>query len=176
MLRFEPIPARKSPGTNPSNRAIICHDFHPNPTFIADSVWTLNDIQKLLNRIRALLTSYTINMSAFRPIRPSTDTKDEPLSGESSLQGALDSHGPLGKGRKRRVPSHVSQNACTNCKKARAKVRLRLITASPAAYNGLNSVMARSPLLAHAASVAIKQTSVSTKFTSRPPRKSLSGR
>lgn len=28
----------------------------------------------------------------------------------------------VGKARRRKTPSHVSSNACTNCKKARAKV------------------------------------------------------
>lgn len=68
-----------------------------------------------------------LNMSAFRPIRPTTDSKEEVPMGQSGPQASgLESNVTLGKARKRRAPSNVSQNACTNCKKARAKVKQKI--------------------------------------------------
>ncbi|KAF2091466.1 hypothetical protein K490DRAFT_60906 [Saccharata proteae CBS 121410] len=71
-------------------------------------------------------------MSAFRPIAPSSSSSTAPdarSGGEDGLlptaEGAQDTasnpQAGTGRARKRRAPSQVSQNACTNCKKARAK-------------------------------------------------------
>lgn len=110
-------------------------------------------------------------MSAFRPIRPSSDP------GEGGLQpSALESSVTLGKTRKRRAPSHVSQNACTNCKKARAKVTFPASAASEAVNNRGDSVTAKNPLPAHAARAATSLSSVYTKCTSRQPKRSSCGR
>jgi hypothetical protein len=76
--------------------------------------------------------------SQFRPIRPSSsrshDTKEDALTQAVAnatadedaepyqSQSAKSSSVAVGKARRRKTPSHVSSNACTNCKKARAKV------------------------------------------------------
>ncbi|KAJ9635972.1 hypothetical protein H2199_008327 [Coniosporium tulheliwenetii] len=65
-------------------------------------------------------------MSAFRSIRPSSSNTTPSAASEassSSNPGGNDPSGnnPNAQRGKRRAPSHVSQNACTNCKKARAK-------------------------------------------------------
>ncbi|KAF2403441.1 hypothetical protein EJ06DRAFT_278042 [Trichodelitschia bisporula] len=73
-------------------------------------------------------------MSAFRPIRPSASQdpheSDAAPTGPEGTTGATtpgqqsslaDTAVAIGKQRKRKAPTHVSQNACTNCKKARAK-------------------------------------------------------
>lgn len=81
-----------------------------------------------------------LDMSSFRSIRPSSSSHttsaaedNHPLSpshhSESSSLGfppsssVADASVSVGKGRKRKAPVSVSQNACTNCKRARAKVR-----------------------------------------------------
>lgn len=59
-------------------------------------------------------------MSQFQTIRPrsSNPTDEDPSRQLPTPGGSLVS---IGKGRKRKAPAHVSQNACTNCKRARAK-------------------------------------------------------
>ncbi|KAB2580558.1 Conidial development protein fluffy [Lasiodiplodia theobromae] len=66
-------------------------------------------------------------MAAFRELRPSSDhvhpEEAQPSSAASSEAGGTNdphSANPT-RVRKRRAPTHVSQNACTNCKRARAK-------------------------------------------------------
>ncbi len=74
-------------------------------------------------------------MSNFRQILPSTSnvaTADTDATASEAGQpygGGDPSGSAAGKARRRRAPSHVSQNACTNCKKARAKVRIFLLSA-----------------------------------------------
>ncbi|KAK5015676.1 hypothetical protein LTR60_002761 [Cryomyces antarcticus] len=66
-------------------------------------------------------------MSAYRSIAPSRNNDN--ASGAAGLASGSVSGSETGRnagdspprGKKRRAPSHVSQNACTNCKKARAK-------------------------------------------------------
>ncbi|KAK7522488.1 hypothetical protein IWZ03DRAFT_120028 [Phyllosticta citriasiana] len=72
-------------------------------------------------------------MSAFRPIRPSSSSplSQQPATGHDSSysdrntqrDGSTDDQetGSVHRARKRRAPAHVSRNACTNCKSARAK-------------------------------------------------------
>ncbi|OMP88851.1 Nitrogen assimilation transcription factor nit-4 [Diplodia seriata] len=66
-------------------------------------------------------------MAAFRELRPSSDhahpDEAQPSSAASSEAGGTnDPHSANpARVRKRRAPAHVSQNACTNCKRARAK-------------------------------------------------------
>ncbi|EKG10126.1 hypothetical protein MPH_12726 [Macrophomina phaseolina MS6] len=66
-------------------------------------------------------------MAAFRELRPSSDhvnsPEAQPLSAASSEAGGIvePQHTNPARVRKRRAPTHVSQNACTNCKRARAK-------------------------------------------------------
>ncbi|KAK8255880.1 hypothetical protein IWZ00DRAFT_142343 [Phyllosticta capitalensis] len=71
-------------------------------------------------------------MSAFRPIRPSSNSPlSQPSAGHDSSysdrhaqrDGSTDDQEPssVHRARKRRAPAHVSRNACTNCKSARAK-------------------------------------------------------
>ncbi|KAI9704773.1 MAG: hypothetical protein M1836_006553 [Candelina mexicana] len=69
-------------------------------------------------------------MAAYRSIRPSQQDRDS-ASGPASQSTGMDSTtGGLGEsssggganaGKRRRAPKSVTQNACTNCKKARAK-------------------------------------------------------
>ncbi|KIW05900.1 uncharacterized protein PV09_03094 [Verruconis gallopava] len=60
-------------------------------------------------------------MSSYQAIRPrSSNPPTEDDASQRSSQPA-ESAVSVGKGRKRKAPAHVSQNACTNCKKARAK-------------------------------------------------------
>jgi hypothetical protein len=60
-------------------------------------------------------------MNSFQAIRPrSSNPNEDDSARRPSLNGELAVS--VGKGRKRKAPAHVSQNACTNCKKARAKV------------------------------------------------------
>lgn len=73
-------------------------------------------------------------MSAFRPIAPSTpndasatpspSTANQSSSGTSGGGSGSGGSGPL---RKRRIPGHVAQIACTECRHARAKVRRRCL-------------------------------------------------
>ncbi|KAK8167714.1 hypothetical protein BKA80DRAFT_340732 [Phyllosticta citrichinensis] len=71
-------------------------------------------------------------MSAFRPIRPSSNSPlSQPATAHDSSysdrnaqrDGSTDEQetGSFHRARKRRAPAHVSRNACTNCKSARAK-------------------------------------------------------
>jgi len=91
-------------------------------------------------------------MSAFRPTRPSTskdaERDSQSLSPSDSGQGSAADQNIAQKGRKRRAPSHVSQNACTNCQKARAKVLIlsfsRLTLTNIADELAFDSVMERS--------------------------------
>lgn len=60
-------------------------------------------------------------MSQFQSIRPrSSNPVDDDLA-RPAIHSS-DSQVMVGKARKRKAPAQVSQNACTNCKKARAKV------------------------------------------------------
>lgn len=90
-------------------------------------------------------------MSSFRSIRPSSSSHNtnhpddnNPLSpsiqsetSNSSFpqsSSVADTNVSVGKGRKRKAPQSVSQNACTNCKRARAKVRLLFHSFQRCAY------------------------------------------
>ena len=59
----------------------------------------------------------------------SSSSSTTPKGPESASSSAQSRHGTStsGTGRKRKVPDSVTPNACTSCKKARAKVR-RLLT------------------------------------------------
>lgn len=119
-------------------------------------------------------------MSSFRAIemRPSSDSKEELQPGESSFKAAThDSHIPLGKTRRRRAPSHVSQNACTNCKKARAKVKLDFNgdLGGGKCPNRIDSVTARSPPPAHAASAEISLSSAFMRLTLKLSKRNSCG-
>ncbi|KAF2455143.1 hypothetical protein BDY21DRAFT_79942 [Lineolata rhizophorae] len=69
--------------------------------------------------------------SSFRPLRPSSSSANpsETQPEDPASPSPVSSHAGVpqqdslnaAKARKRRAPSHVSQNACTNCKRARAK-------------------------------------------------------
>lgn len=74
-------------------------------------------------------------MSAFRPIAPSTQNDDSaaPSPFQTNQSSGGISGGGSGSGgssaqRKRRIPGHVAQIACTECRHARAKVRRRCLT------------------------------------------------
>ncbi|KAH7042225.1 hypothetical protein B0J12DRAFT_674230 [Macrophomina phaseolina] len=67
-------------------------------------------------------------MVPFRDLRPSSDAIRSPdaqasptASSETGDGSRKLHHGNPGRVRKRRPPAHMSQNACTNCKRARAK-------------------------------------------------------
>ncbi|KAF2835215.1 hypothetical protein M501DRAFT_1019993 [Patellaria atrata CBS 101060] len=66
-------------------------------------------------------------MSDYRPLRPaatqSSSERQASISSDNTDQGSIQNESTAGKCSKRvrKAPAHVSQNACTNCKKARAK-------------------------------------------------------
>lgn len=94
-----------------------------------------------------------LDMAAFRELRPSSDhvhpEEAQPSSAASSEAGGTNdphSANPT-RVRKRRAPTHVSQNACTNCKRARAKVLPPILSAASASPSGGRALIDPSPLV-----------------------------
>jgi hypothetical protein len=126
-------------------------------------------------------------MSQFRPIRPSSSSsqfhnpkeEESPPAQTVAIAAAVSDDGAqqsqlarstsmaISTARKRKTPTHVSLNACTNCKKARAKVN----TSSQATQYQFSSIdlncsaTVQSQPLARDASVAALLVNARTKYT-----------